>query len=238
MKSPWSVSLALVAMSLLFFFSAIAPFVDGVLRGLGAPSSLTIPVSSVMWSPTLLALISLCGGIVFLVWTRGENPSWHLGVPLVVAYAIIACAPVAGGLFIIHDMNPPIYHPGVVCSLLSAYGTVLLPPCAALFFWSQRRAGWWAPVMTGIALAITLNALVLTFFVFSPYLVAAGLLPPAQPQYIDGQLVKSDGEGLLFLILHYTIGLPVLGICFLALAAHSWYTAHRAVPSPDKEATQ
>jgi len=235
MKSPWRVPLALVAMSLLFFFPAIAPPVDSVLRGLGAPSDVTIFVSSMMWSPTLLGLISLCGGIAFLVWTRGENPSWQLGIPLVVAYAIIVLSPVAVGFFVIHDMTPPLYHPGVVCTILAAYGTVLLPPGAALFFWSQRRAGWWAPMMTGAALVITLNALVLTFFVLSPYLIAAGLLPPAQPQYIDGHLVKmADGEGILYLLLHYMIGLPVLGICILALAAHTSYTARR-ITAPEKK---
>lgn len=228
MKPRWIVPLALVAMSLLFFFSAIAPLTDSVLRVFGAPSSLTIPISSVMWSPTLLGLISMCGGIAFLVWTRGENPSWHLGIPLVVAYAIIAAAPVLTGFLVIYDPSPPLYHPGVVCSILAAYGTALLPSCAALFFWSQRRAGWWAPVMTGIALAITLNALILTFYILSPYLVSAGLLPPAQPHYIDGQLVKmADGEGILYLLIHYMIGLPVLGLCFLALAGHSWYNARR-----------
>jgi len=235
MKSPWRVPLALVAMSLLFFFPAIAPFGDSVMRILGAPSGVTIFVSSMMWSPTLLGLISLCGGIAFLVWTRDENPSWHLGIPLVVAYAGIVVAPVAGGFFVIHDMTPPLYHPGVVCTILAAYGTVLLPPCAALFFWSQRRAGWWAPVMTGVALVITLNALVLMFYVLSPYLIAAGLLPPAQPQYIDGHLVKmADGEGILYLLLHYMIGLPVLGLCFLALAGYSWYTVRRAT-APGQE---
>lgn len=227
MKRSWSVPLALVAMSLLFFFPAIAPLTDRVLRALGAPSGVTIILSSMMWSTIPLGLVSLCGGIAFLVWTREENPSWHLGIPLVVAYAVIVVAPVAEGFFVIHDMTPPLYHPGVVCSLLAAYGTVLLPPCAALFFWSQRRAGRWAPVMTGIALAVTLNALILTFFVLSPCLVTAGLLPLAQPQYIDGQLVKSDGEGLLFLLLHYMIGLPVIGLCFLGLAGLFWYKGRR-----------
>ena len=234
MKSPRGVPLALVAMSLLFFFPIIAPLTDSVLRALGAPSSVTIILSSAMWSTIPLGLVSLCGGIAFLVWTRDGNPAWHLGIPLVVAYAVIVVAPVAEGFFVIHDMSPPLYHPGIVCSLLAGYGTVLLPPCAALFFWSQRRAGWWASVMTGVALVITLNALVLTFYVLSPYLVAAGLLPPAQPQYIDGQLVKSDGEGLLFLLLHYMIGLPVLGLCFLALAGYSWYTVRR-VTTPGQE---
>ena len=182
MKSGRTIPFALVAMSLVFFCTIIAPLTDSVLQGLGAPSSVTIPLSSVIWNNTLPGLISFCGGIAFLAGTRDENPSWYLGIPLVVAYAIIAVAPVVAGLFVISDPSPPLYHPGVVLSLVAAYGTVfLLPPCAALFFWSQRQQGRWAAVMAGIALLITLNSLVLTFYILSPYLVSAGLLPRRIP---------------------------------------------------------
>jgi len=233
MRPERIIPLALVLMAFLFFFPAIAPFTDGVLRDLGVPPAMSIPVSSAIWNHYLLGLISLCGGIAFLLWTRGENPAWYLGIPLVLAFAIIVVAPFAGALFVIHDPSPPLYHPGVVLSLLAGYGLFLLPPCAALFFWSQKRLGRWVPVMTGIALIITLNALIFTFYLFSPYLVAAGFLPPAEPRYIDGHLVKmADGEGILFLFLHYTIGLPLLGICFLVLAALSWRAGRMAGEVP------
>nr|WP_320162256.1 hypothetical protein [uncultured Methanoregula sp.] len=233
MNLPGKIPLALVLMSLLFFFPTIAPLTDSVLRDLGVPSAMNIPVSSAIWNHYLLGLISLCGGIAFLAVTRKGNPTWYLGIPLVLAFAVIVVAPFAGALFVIHDPSPPLYHPGVMLSLLAGYGLFLLPPCAALFFWSQRRLGRWVPVMTGIALVITLNALIFAFYLFSPYLVAAGFLPPAEPQYIDGHLVKmADGEGILFLFLHYMIGLPLLGICFLALAALFWHAARGTDPAP------
>jgi hypothetical protein len=223
--------MALAGISLVCFSAATPPFFVSVLQVLGAPSGVTIPLTYVIWNNTLLSFIALCSGIAFLVWTREENPSWYLGIPLVIAFAVLVVAPFAAALFIIHDPSPPLYHPGGVLSLLAGYGLFLLPPCAALFFWSQRRLGKWVPVMTGIALVITLNALIFAFYLFSPYLVTAGFLPPAQPQYIDGHLVKmADGEGILFLILHYMIGLPLLGICFLALSALSWHAARRTSP--------
>lgn len=230
-------SLALVAMTPLFFFAALGPFIDQMLWDFGDPFNMRIPLSSVMWNISLLGLIALCGGIAFLTSTRKENPSWYLGIPLVVAFVVIAVSPVAAGLFVISDPSPPLFHTGVIISLLASYGTVfLLPPCAALFFWSQRRQGWWVAVMAGIALLITLNSLVLTFSILSPYLVSAGLIPPPQPQYINGQLVKTDGEGLLFLFVHFMIGLPVIGICILALAGSTWYTTMKAAPAPSPEA--
>ena len=229
--------LALVAMTPLFFFAALGPFIDQMLWDFGDPFSMRIPLSSVMGNISLFGLIALCGGIAFLTSTRKENPSWYLGIPLVVAYAIITLSPVLAGFFVIHDPSPPLFHPGVVLLLLAAYGTVfLLPPCAALFFWSQRKQGWWTAVMAGIALLITLNSLVLTFSILSPYLVSAGLISPPQPLYIDGQLVKTEGEGLLFLFVHLMIGLPVIGIGILALAGYTWYTTRKAAPAPSPEA--
>lgn len=232
MKSGWAVPLALVAMSLSFFTAAIAPYTDTVLRSLGVPSSVMIPLSSMMWNFTLLSVIALCGGIVFLAGTRTENSSWYLGIPLVAACALIAVSPFLLQIFVISDPSPPLYHPGVLCSLVASYGTLfLLPPCAALFFWSQRRTGRWAPVMAGIALVVTLNSLILMFYVLSPYLVSAGLLPPAQP-HIEGQPVMADGEGIVFLLLGYMIGLPVIGICMLVLAVCRWRDARHPTDPP------
>lgn len=231
-------ALALTAMTPLLFCAAIGPFIDQLLWNLGDPLSMRIPLSIVMWNNTLLAIIGLCGGIAFLAATREGNPSWYLGIPLIASYAIIAVSPLAAGFFVINDPSPPLYHPGVILSLLISYGTVfLLPPCAALFFWSQRAFSRWAEFMSVLSLLITLNSLVLTFYLFSPYLVSAGLLSPTQPQFIDGHPVKTDGEGLLFLFIHYMIGLPLLGICFLVLAVLNWCAARKtgSGPSPSAE---
>lgn len=226
-------ALALAAMTPLFFVAALGPFIDQMLWNLGDPISMRIPLSIAMANTAVLGFIALCGGIIFLAATRDGNPSWYLGIPLIAAYAIIAVSPLVAGFFVIYDPSPPLYHPGVILSLLMAYGTVfLLPPLAALFFWSQRTFSRWGGLMSVISLLITLNSLVLTFYIFSPYLVSAGLLPSPQQQFIDGHPVKTDGEGILFLFIHYMIGLPLLGICFLALAAFIWFTARKTVSNP------
>jgi hypothetical protein len=232
MKTMRTNPLALAVMSALFFCIPITSLTGTVLRSLAIPLDVQAALMPVMDNFSLLGFISLCGGIAFLMSTREENPSWYLGIPLCLAFAIIALSPVVSGILVIRGMNPPIYDPGILWILMSQAAFFLLPPCAALFFWSRKDQGRWVPVLTGIALVVTLGSLAALYFAFFPYLVSAGLIPPPQPHYIDGQLVKTDGEGLLFLFFHYMVGMPVLGICFLALAAYYWYTARKAFPAP------
>lgn len=225
---------AMVAMTPLFFFAALGPFLDRVLWDLGDLLTIRIPLSFLMFDTVLLGLVSLCGGIVFLGGTQKENPEWYLGIPLVAAFAVIAVSPFIEGLILLRDPSPPLWHPLVIAGIAGAYGIVLfLPACSALFFWSQKQVGRWAKVMTGIALIIALNSLVVLYFILSPYLITAGLLSPPQPLYIDGQLVQvaAHERGVIFLILQYLIGLPFIGLCLLALAVHSWYHAGRADPT-------
>jgi hypothetical protein len=180
-------------------------------------------------SPPFWAFIALCGGIVFLVSTQKENPAWYLGIPLVFVFAFIAFSPAFFELFPLRDPRPAFYNPLHVMSLVSAYGSFFLPPGVALFFWSQRQLGKWRILPVVIALILTLNAIAFFISFFSAYLVAAGLLSPPPPVFIDGHPVKTDGEGLLFLFIHLIIGLPVLGVCILALAVFTWYTSIRTV---------
>jgi len=224
--------LALVMISAIFFIGFLAPLTDSVMRDLEVPDDLKIPASSLMWNKTLPALITLCGAIAFLMSTGKENPLWYLGIPLCVASAITVLDPFVGAMIVISGPSPPILHPGNLWYFLSQAAFFLLPACAALFFWSQRALGRWVTVLAGIALVMALNSVIALFFVFFPWLVSAGILPPPQPVYIEGHQVKSDGEGIVFLGLHYFIGMPVIGICFLALAAYYWYTTRMAFPSP------
>jgi hypothetical protein len=236
MRPGWITAFALFLMSVVFFSPAIAPLTDQVLRETGAPSSAMLPLLSMIWNSSLPGLISLFGAIVFLAVTRRENPSWYLGIPLVAAFALIAFSPAFFELYPLRDPNPAFYNPLHVVALVSAYGTFLLPTCAALFFWSQRPLGRWATVLAIIALLVTLNSVAFWFSFFSHYLVAAGMLPASQPIIIEGQVLKSDGEGMLFLILHYLIGMPVLGVCFLAPGVLSWHTMGKVVSAPSLEA--
>lgn len=220
-------ALALVAISLPFFMMPLAMFIMMILYVLYSIIPIAIdPVA-------LMGFIALCGGIVFLGSTRDENPLWYLGIPLVVVFGIITINPILSGVLIIHDPSPPIWHPGVLWSLIASAGVIFfLPIGTALFIWSLRQRVRWAPWITGIALLVALNAAVLTFYALSPYLVSAGLILPPKPVYIDGHIAKSDGEGLLFMFVHFVIGLPVLGICILVLAAVFYRASQEAVPAP------
>jgi hypothetical protein len=220
--------LALVVMSAVFFSVPLISVLDTVQVYLVMTAGLELPLVYMLGDFSLTAFISLCGGVAFLLSTRTENPSWYLGIPLCIAFAITAVSPLVSGLLIISNPTPPIYEPGVVWILLSQTVFCLLPPSAALFFWSQKWLGRWVPVLTGIALVITLCSVATLYFEFSPSLVSAGLIPPGPPH------VENDG----FLILYLMFGLPIIGILFLVLAAVSWYTSVRMAPdnSPRTEA--
>jgi len=230
--------LSLLAMSAYCFSALLLPH-------MGRVSGILVPVTGFQqgyWLdyPSFWAFIALCGGIFFLVGTRKENPAWYLGIPVVAVFAFIAFSPAFFTLFPLHDPHPAFYDPLHVMVLLSAYGSFLLPPGVALFFWSQSQPGKWSTVLVVLALIVTLNACAFLFSFFSHYLVTAGVLSPPPPVLVDGHPVKSDGEGLLFLFIHLMIGLPVLGVCFLALAVCTWHAGRITIPvcSPSTEAQQ
>jgi hypothetical protein len=170
--------------------------------------------------PSFFAFVSLCGGIAFLLVARNENPSWYLGIPLCTMFAITAVSPLVEGILVIHDPSPPIYHPGVLWILMSQAAVCLIPPCAALFFWSQRALGRWVPLLAALALLITISSAAMLYAEVSPWLVSRGYLPPEPPTMVDGQVVRMENDGPLILYLGF--GLPIIGICFLILAAATW----------------
>ena len=221
--------LSLIVMSAFCFYALLLPLWGQVPGNLVTITGL----KQLYWLdyPTFWAFIALCGGVAFLGSTRKENPAWYLGIPLVAAFAFIAFSPAFFEIFPLRDPSPVFYNPLHIIALFSAYGSFLLPPCVALFFWSQKQLGKWRPVLVVLALIVTLNAFAFLFSFFSSYLVAAGVLSPPPPVIIDGHPVRSDGEGLLFLFIHLMIGLPVLGVCLLALAAFTRYTSLRHDPS-------
>jgi hypothetical protein len=221
--------LSLIAISAFCFYALLLPLWGPVPGNLVTITG----IKQLYWLdyPSFWAFIALCGGVAFLGSTRKENPSWYLGIPLVAVFAFIAFSPAFFEIFPLRDPSPAFYNPLHIMALVSAYGSFLLPPCVALFFWSQRQLGKWRIVMVVIALILTLNAMAFFFSFLSSYLVAAGLLSPPPPVFVDGHLVKTDGEGLLFLFIHLIIGLPVLGVCLLALAVFTWYANRKAVPA-------
>ena len=212
--------LALVVMSAVFFSVPLISVLDTVQVYLVMTTGLELPLAFMLGDFSFTAFISLCGGVAFLLSTRTENPSWSLGIPLCLAFAITVVSSLVSGLLVITGLNPPIYEPGVVWILLSQTVFCLLPPCAALFFWSQKWLGRWVPVLAGTALVITLCSVATLYFEFSPYLVSAGLIMPGPPH------VENDG----FLLLYLMFGLPSIGILFLALAAVCWYVSGRTTP--------
>jgi hypothetical protein len=226
--------LSLVAMSAFCFYALLLPILYPVLA---FPANITgLEPLYFLTDPSFCACISLCGGIAFLLATRNENPSWYLGIPLCIMFAITAVSPLVSAILVIHDPSPPIYHPGVLWILLSQAAVCLIPPCAALFFWSQRALGRWVPVLAALALLITISSAAMLYAEFSPWLVSAGLIPQEPPTMVDGQILRTENDGPLFLYLMF--GLPITGILFLALAVLSWYTSGRTAPgnSPCPEA--
>jgi hypothetical protein len=183
--------------------------------------------------PSFFAFISLCGGVAFLLSTRNENPSWCLGIPLCLMFAITAVSPLVSGILVIHDPSPPIWHPGILWILLSQAAVCLVPPCAALFFWSQRVLGSWVPVLAALALLVTISSVAMLYAEFSLWLVSAGLISPEPPAMVDGQLVKVENDGPLILYLGF--GLPIIGIFFLILAAASWVISKGTVPEISRD---
>lgn len=218
--------LSLIAMSAFCFYALLLPVWDLV------PGFLvnTTGLEQLYWltDSSFFACISLCGGIAFLLGTRNENPSWYLGIPLCTMFAITAVSPLVSGILVISDPTPPIYHPGVLWILLSQAAVCFIPPCAALFFWSQRALGRWVPVLAALALLITLSSAAMLWAETAPYLVSAGLIPPEQPTIVDGQVVKVENDGAF--ILYLMFGLPILGISLLILAAAKWFASRGAVP--------
>jgi hypothetical protein len=218
--------LSLIAMSALCFYAILLPFWDtvpGFLVNITGLEQLYWLADVSFW-----AFISLCGGVAFLLSTRNGNPSWYLGIPLCIMFAITAVSPLVSGILVIHDPNPPLYHPGILWILLSQAAFCLLPPCAALFFWSQRALGSWVPVLAAVALLITISSAAMLWAEYSPFLVSAGLIPREPPTMVDGQVVRMENDGPLILYLGF--GLPIIGIFFLILAAVSWYTSVRTAP--------
>ena len=213
--------LSLIAMSALCFYAILLPYWDtvpGFLVNITGLEQLYWLADVSFW-----AFISLCGGVAFLLSTRNENPSWYLGIPLCIMFAITAVSPLVSGILVIHDPNPPFSHPGILWILLSQAAFCLLPPCAALFFWSQRALGSWVPVLAAVALLITLSSAAMFSAEASPYLVSAGLIPPEPTPMVNGLPVKVENDGPL--ILYMGFGLPIIGIFFLILAAVSWFTS-------------
>jgi hypothetical protein len=218
--------LSLIAMSAFCFYALLLPILYPVLA---FPATITgLEPLYFLDDSSFFACISLFGGIVFLLATRNENPSWYLGIPLCIMFAITAVSPLVSGILVISDPTPPLYHPGVLWILLSQAAVCLIPPCAALFFWSQRALGWWVPVLAALAFLITFSSAAMLYAEVSPWLVSRGYLPQEPPTMVDGQVVRMENDGPLILYLGF--GLPLIGIFFLLLAAATWSASRGQKP--------
>jgi hypothetical protein len=214
--------LSLTAMSALSFSLILLTVLHAVLRflvnttGLEFIHSLNDFIYS-LGNFSVPAFISLCGGIVFLAGTRKENPSWYLGMPLCTAFAVMAISPAVEGFLVIHSPTPATLEPGRLWFYADRAAFSLLPLCAALFFWSQKQLGRAIPLVIGIMLVISLSSIGALVHDFFPAVIPAGLHPP-------------HADMTLFLAIYLLIGLPLIGIVFLALAVFSWYTSVRTAP--------
>jgi hypothetical protein len=214
--------LSLIAMSALFFSLILLTVLHAVLRFLVNTTGLEFihSLNDFIYSLGIFsvpAFISLCGGIVFLAGTRKENPSWYLGMPLCTAFAVMAISPAVEGFLVIHSPTPATLEPGRLWFYADRAAFGLLPLCAALFFWSQKQLGRAIPLVIGIMLVISLSSTGDLVHDFFPAVIPAGLHPP-------------HADMTIFLAIYLLIGLPLIGIHFLALAAISWYPSVRTAP--------
>ena len=188
-------SLALVAMSAIFFSSvgfilAFLPAVAGVhleLPWFG--SNLFAAV------PAVFGLISIGGCLLLFREEKNQSAYWSLGIPLCILTALTTIYSFLSPKTIITDI------PSLGQNALVLF--ILLSPCAALFFYSEKKiyGGGWELVV--ISLLVSVVSAVLLYGWIFPH------------QYAPGERVLENPLMLLFW-LNYFVGLPIVGALFLA----------------------
>jgi hypothetical protein len=197
---------ALAAMSAIFFyfFGLIIPNI--VIMMLGGDPGLPY-LGSIIFSagPILLGLISLCGCLVFLQKTRTWNRYWYLGIPLCLAIAVAIVSLFLSTVLPIASVLPLLADPGYLNRVAPGVALFLLPPCSALFFWSQKTIRGNGTGLVIIALGISILSTILLYGLFFP------------EQYAPGEHVgMSVYEPLYWFYL--MLGMPAMGAMYLALA--------------------
>jgi hypothetical protein len=143
--------------------------------------------------PAVLGLISLCGGIVSLSLEKKQSTYWYWGIPLCIATAVVT---IASLLFLTGIQF-------IGWNALQSF--ILLTPCAALFFYSEKKVYGTGTGLAIISLGVSiLPAILLYGFIFS------NNYPPLE-------YVLMNPFELIFWI-YFMLGLPIVGALFLLRA--------------------
>jgi hypothetical protein len=190
-------SLALVAMSAIFF-SVFGMFLLLAFSGISGWGYEYPFFGSNYIIPTfgIFGLISFCGCVSFLILTRKHSRLWYFGIPLGITLAVILIP-----TDISHNLS------------IGLVAIFLLGPCSALFFYSEKR-------MNNGSMGLVIIAIIAS--ILSAAFLYSMIFPP---QYAPGSKtgVGPDATELYFWV-YYMLGLPVIGVLFLA---HAFGVHHR-----------
>lgn len=143
--------------------------------------------------PAVLGLISFCGCIVSLSLEKKQSTYWYWGIPLCIASALVT---IASLLFLTGV-------PFLGWNALQSF--ILLTPCAALFFYSEKTVYGSGTGLVIISLGVSILPAVLLYGLIFPH------------QYAPLEHVLMNPFELLFWV-YYMLGLPIVGALFLSRA--------------------
>jgi len=156
--------------------------------------------------PAFLGWLSFCGFTFFLLKTRA-NRLWYQGIPLWCTIAVAAFS-LSLSMFVHISGGIPLYEdPGYVNQLAWTTALLLLSPCSALFFWSQKTVTSDARWLVIFALAISILSVICIYGTLFPVQNAAGEIRS------DHSLYE------LWYWLYLMLGMPANGALFFALAS-------------------
>jgi heme/copper-type cytochrome/quinol oxidase subunit 2 len=143
--------------------------------------------------PIVLGIISLCGCIVSMSLDKKQSPYWYWGIPLCIATAVVT---IVSLLFLMGISF-------IGWNALQSF--ILLTPCAALFFYSEKK-------VNGSGMGLVIISIVISVL---PAILLYGLIFPQQ--YAPLEHVFMSPFEVLFWV-YYLLGLPIVGALFLTRA--------------------
>jgi hypothetical protein len=140
-----------------------------------------------------LGLISFSGAIIFLYTTKNEIRAWFLGIPLIVAIAVVTISSLINPAVL---TGLPVYGAEVIFSSINGIiALYLLAPFSALFFWSLKELRSDVKVLVLLPLGVSI--------LFSGLIIEMLTMHDMIPYFLFYSL----------------IGMPLIGVEFIATSA-------------------
>lgn len=136
-----------------------------------------------------LGIVSFSGSILFLHFMKREVQIWYLGIPLVIAIAIVT---ITSFFYPSLPSGFPMYGAALFNSKIQQIATYLLAPFSALFFYSLMKMRDEMKILVPVSLGISI--------VFSGLIIDIPMMNDLTP----------------YLAYYWLIGMPLIGIEFLA----------------------